>query len=174
MRKNRIWILAVSIMLAGVVVVTALSYTPISNIITGSNTVTNPTLNIYWVIPIPSSEIASIPVTASFNVQNAYAASFENLVLVLNFTGSGVTNSCTTTGSCVQGSLTIGSTNVPLTACTACGTVTLGSTPTPEFVLTGIIPSLPGGNVLVTLSLNFVHGGVFSQHVYLATSVPYP
>jgi len=175
MRKNRIWLLAVAVLLVGAAVVMSLSYTPVSNTISGSNSVTNPSLTIYWVTPIPASEIASIPVTASFNVVNAYAASFQNLVLVMNFTGAGVTTSCTTNGSCVQGSLTIGSSTVLMTACTACGTTYHnGGNTFPEFILTGIIPSLPGGNDLVTLSLNFVHGGAFSQNVYLATSVPYP
>jgi hypothetical protein len=174
MRRNRIWLLAVAVMIVGASVVMALSYTPISNIITGSNSVTTPSLTIYWVIPIPASEIASIPITATFNVANPYGASFQNLVLVLNFTGSGVTSSCATSGSCVQGSLTTGSTTVPLSACTSCGTTTIGSTPVPEFILVGTIPSLPGGNDLVSLSLSFIHGGTFNQHVYLATSVPYP
>jgi len=156
-------------------VVISLSYTPISNTISGTNSVTNPSLTIYWVNPIPASEIASIPVTASFNVQNAYAASFQNLVLVMNFTGAGVTATCAANGSCVQGSLIIGSTTVTLTACTSCGTsYHSGGLSFSEFILTGIIPNLPGGNDLVTLSLNFVHSGAFSQSVYLATSVPYP
>ena len=174
MRKSRIWLIAVAILLVGASVVISLTDTPISNIITGSNTVTNPSLNLYWVIPVPGSEIAGIPVTASFNVNNIYGASFQNLVFVMNFTGAGVTSSCATSGSCVQGSLTLGSSTIPLAACTLCGTVTLGSTPVPEFILTGTIPNVPGGNDLVTLSLNFVHSGVFNQHVYLATSVPYP
>ena len=161
-------------MLTGAAVVASLSYTPVSNTITGSNSVTNPNLTIYWVIPIPSSEISGIPVTASFNVVNAYAASFENLILVMNFTGSGVTSTCAANGSCVQGSLTVRSATVPMSASISCGTTTLGSTPVPEFILIGTIPTLPGGNDLVTLSLNFVHGGSFNQHVSLATSVPYP
>ena len=174
MRKNRIWLLAIAVVLIGASVVISLSYTPVSNTITGSNSISNPSFTIFWVVPIPSPQIADVPLTASFQVNNYYNAQFSNIVIVLNFTGSGVVSSCVSTGNCVTGSFTLATSSYPLAECTTCGTVTSGSTPVPEFVMTGTIPSLPGGNTLVTVSLTFVHQGTFNHRLYLATSVPYP
>jgi hypothetical protein len=174
MQKNRIWILAVAVMLVGASVVVSLSYTSVSNTITGSNSISNPNFTIFWVIPIPSPQIAGVPLSASFQVNNYYNAQFVDLVLVLNFTGTGVVSSCVTYSNCITGTFSIGTSSYPLAECAACGTVTSGSTPSPEFIMTGTIPNLPGGNTLVTLSLTFVHQGTFNQRVFLATSVPYP
>ena len=173
MRKNRVWLLAIAAILVGASVVVALSYTPVSNIITGSSSVTNPSFTIYWVVPIPASILASSPLTASFEVNNIYNAQFVNMVVVLNFTGSGVTSSCVAAEDCVSGAFTT-DTTYPLYPCPVCGTTTSGSTPVPEFIMTGTMPILPGGGTLVTLSLTFVHSGAYNDRVFLATSSPYP
>ena len=174
MRKNRIWLLAVAVILVGATVVMALNYTPISSVLTGSNTAATPTLNgPFWLVPIPASVTAGAAVAASFTIGNPYPFSLVNLLLVMNFTGSAVTSTCVTSGNCLGGSVTApGSGTIPFTFCATCSPTT--SKGNPEFVITASIPTLPSGITTMSLSLDFRHAGTYNQQVFFALNTPYP
>jgi hypothetical protein len=175
MRKSRIWLIAVAVLLAGTTVIMALTFTPISAVLTGSGpTVTTPTLNgPFWLQPIPPSVIAGGAISASFTVGNPYPFSLINLELIMNFTGAGVTTACVTAGNCMGGSVTVpGSGNVAFTFCSTCSPTSKNGSP--EFVIVAIVPELQSGISTMSLTLVFQHPGAYNEQVYFALNAPYP
>ena len=176
MRKNRIWPLALAVILVGSTVVMALSFAPISAVLKGlgATNVSNPTLNgPFWVQPLPSSVIAGSENIASFTVGNPYPFNLVNLELIMNFTGSGVTTSCVTAANCVAGTATVpNSGTLTFAFCTSCAPTT--STGSPEFLIIAIVPTLPSGIDTVSITLDFQHAGAFNPSVFFALNAPYP
>ena len=174
MRKSRIWLIAVAILLVGASVVISVSYTPISAVLSGTNTATTPTLNgPFWLQPIPAAVTAGAEISASFTVGNPYPFSLVNLYLVMNFTGTAITAACVTAGNCMGGTVTAPSSGtISFVFCSACSPTT--GKGNPEFEVYAIIPTLPSGINTMTLALDFRHAGVYSQQILFALNTPYP
>jgi hypothetical protein len=174
MRKNRIWLLAVAVLLTGVMVVMALSYTPISLVLTGTGpTAITPTLNgPYWQQPIPASVYAGTSTFASFSIGNPYPP-LENIWLIMNFTGSAVTTACVTAGNCLSGSATVpGLGPVPFAFCSTCSPTTIKGNP--EFLMIALVSTLQSGISIISLNLVFQHAGAYNEQVFFALNAPYP
>jgi hypothetical protein len=173
LRKQTLGVLAIALVLLSSGVVFALVFTPVSNIITGSNTVANPSLTLYYIVPFPSNEIAGVPTAASFAAVNNYNAEIDNLMLMVNFTGSGVTAACVANEDCLYGSVSSTTMSTQqLQFCYSCNPTT--STGTPQFVMTAIVPALTGGLTTFDLSIVFVHSGAYNSGVSMGLSTPYP
>ena len=174
MRKNRIWLVAVAVLLIGTSVVMALSWTPLSSILTGSGpTAITPTLSgPYWAQPLPPSVYAGTSTFASFSIGNPYPP-LINIWLIMNFTGSAVTSACVTAGNCLSGSATIPGTGpVTFAACSTCSPTT--SSGSPQFILMALVPTLQSGINIVSLNLVFQHAGAYNEQVFFALNAPYP
>jgi hypothetical protein len=175
MRKNRIWLLAIAVMLIGSSMVMALAWTPLSAILTGSGpTVITPVLNgPYWLQPIPSSVYAGTSTFASISIGNPYPP-LVNIWLIMNFTGAGVSAGCVTAGNCVSGSATVpGVGPVSFTFCSTCSP-TYRPSGNPQFVMMALVPTLQSGISVVSFNLVFQHAGAYNEQVYFALNAPYP